>query len=224
MVDGAGRKACERGWALGSFLVIMAGVDLWKMCQEMSSEWAAVTVSCLSLFSVFASRNLWEPQRSQPPAIDWPASRAKYCQMFQISSSASGDRTNAVIASRGGVPSATLPCAPQGGLALPRQGCPPAVQLADPTTDLGVDGFAVFEQPAVLLFLSLEEPVECLLDAPGTGRLDLLFQSSLQGWVLDVDAHKRLFGRMPILFPLAYAKDGATPGGECSRFLPMASR
>jgi len=63
------------------------------------------------------------------------------------------------------------------------------VELLDAACDLSIDCLAVFQEPAVLFFLGLQQAEQNFLDVAGTGRLKLLLDSGFEGWIVDFDVH-----------------------------------
>jgi hypothetical protein len=63
------------------------------------------------------------------------------------------------------------------------------VKLIGAAPDLRVDGVFVYQQPTILFFLRFEKAEQRFLRAGGTGRLNLLLDSSLQGRIVDFDVH-----------------------------------
>ena len=64
-----------------------------------------------------------------------------------------------------------------------------AVELLDAASDLCVDCFPVFQKPAVLFFLGLQQAEQYFFDAARASRLELFFDSRLKSRIVDFDIH-----------------------------------
>jgi len=68
-----------------------------------------------------------------------------------------------------------------------------AVELLDAAPDLCVDCFPVFQKPAVLFFLGLQQAEQYFLDAARASRLELFLNSRLKGRIVDFSIHGLIF-------------------------------
>jgi hypothetical protein len=64
-----------------------------------------------------------------------------------------------------------------------------AIKLFDAAADFRVDAIAIFQKPAILLFLSLEQAQQYFLNAARTSRLELPLKPGFQSRIANNNRH-----------------------------------
>src|SRR5215469_818427 len=76
-----------------------------------------------------------------------------------------------------------------------------AVELIDTMLNLCVDRLAIFQEPAILLFLRLKQMEQYFLDAARACCLKLFLNSGLKGRITDFNVHGfNLWDRIELVF------------------------